>query len=70
MQWVLDSRGLARALIGDIEGAIVDFTAYVDWSKENDLYDTHGKKREAWIAALQRGENPFDEATLAELRKE
>ena len=65
-----DSRGLARALIGDLTGAIDDFTAYVEWSKANDAYEPYGKKREAWIAALQRGENPFDEETLAELREE
>ena len=28
------------------------------------------EQREAWIAALQAGENPFDEETLKELRGE
>ena len=67
---ILDSRGLARALTGDAVGAIEDFTAYVEWSKKNGLYEPYGKKREAWIAVLKRGENPFDEATLAELWEE
>ena len=65
-----DSRGLARVLAGDYTGAVEDFAAYLEYTKINGIYETHGKKREAWIAVLQRGENPFDEATLAELRKE
>ena len=57
-------------LAGDYTGAVEDFAAYLEYTKINGIYETHGKKREAWIAVLQRGENPFDEATLAELRKE
>lgn len=65
-----DSRGLARALSGDNQGAIEDFRVYVAWLKENDRYEPNGSKREAWIAALEAGENPFDEATLEALRTE
>jgi tetratricopeptide (TPR) repeat protein len=67
---IRDSRGLARALTGDYEGAIADFEFYVAWSKENSRYERFGFKREAWIAELQAGRNPFDEATLQELLKE
>jgi tetratricopeptide (TPR) repeat protein len=67
---VRDSRGLARALTGEIGGAIADFQAFVDWSKENDMYEQSGKKREEWIKALQAGQNPFDEETLQALREE
>lgn len=67
---IRDSRGLARALIGDYEGAIEDFKFYVEWSKENGRYEQRGVKREAWIAELEAGRNPFDEATLQELMEE
>ncbi len=65
-----DSRGVARALTGDYEGALEDFAAFVAWSKENGQYDDYGAKREAWITTLEQGQNPFDEATLAALREE
>jgi tetratricopeptide (TPR) repeat protein/GTPase SAR1 family protein len=66
-----DIRGLNRALRGDYTGAIEDFQAFVVWAEKEipnktDLIE----KRKAWIEALQRGENPFDEATLDELRRE
>ena len=65
-----DSRGLARALTGNTSGAIEDFGAFVDWSKENGQYDTLGKEREGWIASLKQGKNPFDQKTLDSLRSE
>ncbi len=65
-----DSRGVARALTGDYTGAIEDFSAFVEWAKENGQYEEYGPKREAWIAALEQTENPFDEATLEELLNE
>jgi hypothetical protein len=66
-----DSRGLARAMVGDYSGAIEDFRAYVVWSKANNkMYDKLGRKREAWIRSLELGQNPFDEGTLETLRKE
>jgi FOG: WD40 repeat len=63
-----DSRGLARALTGNKAGAIEDFQAFVDWSKDNGQYDTAGTQREGWIASLKQGQNPFDKATLDSLR--
>ncbi len=65
-----DSRGVAKALTGDYEGAIDDFKAMVAWSKENGQYEEYGVEREAWIASLEKGENPFDEETLEALRDE
>jgi hypothetical protein len=68
-----DSRGLARAMTGNYTGAIEDFESYVLWSKstfENDMYKKRGYKREQWIEALKGGRNPFDPATLEDLRKE
>ena len=65
-----DRRGLARALTGDYEGAIEDFMFFVEWSKENGLYEQYGAQREAWIAELSARRNPFDEATLEVLLNE
>ncbi len=63
-----DSRGLALALTGQTDKAIEDFQAFVDWSMQNGYYDTDGRQREEWIAALKRGENPFDQQLLQSLR--
>ncbi len=61
---IIDSRGLARALTGDIEGAIADFQVYVEWtSNEKDK-----AQRQEWIQALQAGENPFTDEVLESLR--
>jgi hypothetical protein len=61
------SRGIARVFAGDIQGAIQDFQAYVDWSRQNGLYDQFGSKRDAWIEALQARQNPFTLEVLTNL---
>jgi WD40 repeat protein len=63
-----DSRGVALALTGKTDEAIADFQALVDWCKQNGCSDTLGRQREEWIAALKRGQNPFDEQLLQSLR--
>jgi hypothetical protein len=68
--WIRDTRGLARALLGDYEGAIEDFTYFVEWSKGRPDYQQYMSTREKWIEALQAGNNPFDEAELKRLRNE
>jgi tetratricopeptide (TPR) repeat protein len=66
-----NSRGLARALTGDPEGAIQDFEFYVEWYRRREVAcDMSGTRRLAWIAALKAGQNPFDAATLEALRNE
>jgi hypothetical protein len=69
-----DNRGLCRALHGDVTGAIEDFQAYVDWIAAQEEVDEtmqdQRQQRQAWIAALQAGENPFTEAVLTALREE
>lgn len=50
-----DSRGVARALSGDIKGAIEDFQAYIEWSDDEPLK----KQRQQWVDALRVGKNPF-----------
>jgi hypothetical protein len=64
-----DSRGLCRALTGDFRGAIEDFSVYAKWKKENSEGDWKEtwKIREEWVVRLEKGENPFDPKTLAEL---
>jgi WD40 repeat protein len=64
---IRDSRGVARALTGDYEGAIEDFESYLEWSKNSGGYEPRDLKRESWIIDLKAGQNPFDEAVLEEL---
>jgi hypothetical protein len=64
----MDSRGVAKAMTGDTEGAIADFQAFVDWTQVYGGYDTDGTLREKWITQLTSGQNPFDEETLTALR--
>ncbi|MCL2934883.1 MAG: trypsin-like peptidase domain-containing protein, partial [Trichodesmium sp. MAG_R03] len=61
---IIDSRGLARALTGDIEGAIIDFQVFVEWTSNEE----RKAQRQEWIKALQAGENPFTDELLKELR--
>jgi hypothetical protein len=66
-----DSRGLARALTGDPTGAIDDFAAYIAWQKQQDEPDTSAiAQREQWIAGLRAGREPFDKATLEQMREQ
>jgi hypothetical protein len=65
-----DSRGLARALTGNIAGAIEDFEAYIAWAKPGNSDEQEIARREAWVAELRAGRNPFDQATLEALRSE
>ena len=65
---IADSRGLARALTGNYAGAAEDFRSYVDWLETHGGNEREITMRKLWIAELEAGRNPFDEATLAELR--
>lgn len=66
-----DSRGLARALTGDFDGATQDFKVFVDWAKgHSSIYDAYVKTRESWIVILKTGMNPIDDKTLLELQNE
>lgn len=70
-----NSRGLARALTGDVAGAIEDFQAYVGWAEQQEWASEERSKeyiatRQRWIQSLQAGENPFTPELLEELRKE
>ncbi|HSG42163.1 MAG TPA: serine hydrolase, partial [Anaerolineales bacterium] len=65
---IKDSRGLARALTGDFAGAVGDFSEYVEWLEENGGNEYEKNLRISWISKMKSGQNPFDEATLMELR--
>ena len=63
---IRDSRGLARALTGNTQGAIEDFQAFVDWTNN----DEQRLQRQGWIDALRAGENPFTEVEIKSLLEE
>jgi WD40 repeat protein len=65
---VRDSRGLARALTGDYQGAVEDFQFYVEWGPKNYRSPHTVRQRQEWIRAIKDGKNPFDSKTLEELR--
>ena len=67
-----ESRGLARALTSDINGAIEDFEAYVayylDPHKSWGTYE-RAKVIATWIEALKTGQNPFSREVLEGLKR-
>jgi WD40 repeat protein len=68
---IVDSRGLARALTGDVEGAIEDFRYAVEYWQDRSHNDVRFEEliteRQMWIEELEGGRNPFDEEALSEL---
>jgi regulator of sirC expression with transglutaminase-like and TPR domain len=63
-----DTRGLIRALTGDVPGAIEDFKAFVAGAKNHPPKMV--EQRHLWLAALALGRNPFTDDMLAQLRAE
>jgi len=64
--WFRDSRGIARALTGDKQGAIEDFQAFIEWA-DSESYEEEIKQRQSWIDALKAGKNPFTEEEIDKL---
>jgi tetratricopeptide (TPR) repeat protein len=63
-----DSRGLARALTNDYEGAILDFQFFVDRvNTDRSITSEKVEERKSWIASLKKGINPFDAAEIQRL---
>lgn len=63
-----DSRGLARALTGDVAGAVEDFRAVVEKIAQEQGPDASlVRMRQGWIETLRAGENPFTEPVLQDL---
>jgi acetyl esterase/lipase len=63
--WIRDSRGIVRAMTGNTAGAIADFEFVVErippGRPERD-------ERQAWLAELRAGRNPFTPELLTRLR--
>jgi WD40 repeat protein len=64
---IRDSRGLARALTGDYEGAIADFQAFLNTLIIDDQLI---RQRQEWIVELQAGKNPFTQDVLDHLKNQ
>ncbi|AFZ22944.1 WD40 repeat-containing protein [Cylindrospermum stagnale PCC 7417] len=62
---IRDSRGLARALTGNTQGAIEDFEALIAQTDDKDSKS----QRQAWVKALRAGKNPFTDAELKKLQQ-
>lgn len=69
-EFYLDSRGVARALLGNNEGAVSDLAAHLSWCRKTDCGDEYILRRESWVKELRAGRNPFDKAVLERLRNE
>ncbi len=66
-----ESRGLVYAVLGRADDAIDDFEAFLAWvdrSPKETCRERYGASREAWIEALEAGEDPFDPVTLYMMR--
>ncbi|MBD2100972.1 TIR domain-containing protein [Leptolyngbya sp. FACHB-261] len=63
---IRNSRGLARALTGNTQGAIEDFQAFIAWTDNQE----RKARRQRWIAALEAGKNPFTKQELESLRNQ
>jgi acetyl esterase/lipase len=59
-----ESRGLARALVGDPTGAISDFEFFLSRILDQDRHN----RRVEWVDQLRAGQNPFTPQLLLELR--
>ncbi|EAW38985.1 WD-40 repeat protein [Lyngbya sp. PCC 8106] len=55
--WIYNSRGVARALTGNFDGAVKDFETFVKLAGNEE----EKAQRNGWIESLKKGENPFPE---------
>lgn len=65
-----DSRGVARALSGDLTGALADIQFFLDWAADRIEYAPYLDRRESWLPVLAAGENPIDAQTIEALLNE
>ncbi len=77
-----DSRAVARALLGNKQGAIDDLNFFVQWETQQNVnapgqdpsqqaFHKHRvNERMQWIQQLRAGHNPFDSKTLQAIRVE
>ncbi|MEG4492585.1 WD40 domain-containing protein [Microcoleus sp. D3_18_C4] len=65
-RWIRKSRGVARALIGNFNGAVLDFEESIKLiSDENEK-----TKQKDWIESLKKAKNPFTNEVLKNFRSE
>jgi hypothetical protein len=72
-----DTRGMVRALAGDLQGAIEDFESVLEEVGGNKIYlglyrsvgFEDAQQRREWLKVLRSGENPFTLEVLEALRK-
>jgi tetratricopeptide (TPR) repeat protein len=70
---IRDSRGLARALTGNVDGAIKDFQALIAWADKqpnSERLVVSRERRARWIDDLRKGLNPFTPEELELLKRE
>jgi tetratricopeptide (TPR) repeat protein len=60
---IQDSRGVARAMTGDIDGAIEDFQEYI----KNTHNTVNKSQRQRWVDALRAGQDPFTDEEIKTL---
>ncbi|WP_017316567.1 nSTAND1 domain-containing NTPase [Mastigocladopsis repens] len=60
---IRDSRGLARALTGNTQGAIEDFEAFIAQVDDKEIKS----QRQRWVKDLRAGKKPFTEEELKKL---
>ncbi|MEI2583494.1 nSTAND1 domain-containing NTPase, partial [Scytonema sp. PRP1] len=60
---IRDSRGFARALTGNTQGAIEDFEAFIAQTDDKE----RKSQRQRWVKDLRAGKNPFTDAELKSL---
>ncbi len=61
-----DSRAVARAVTGNLEGAAEDLETFL---ADPDIDESTRAQRQAWLHELEQGRNPIDLETLIELRE-
>lgn len=60
-----DSRGLVRAINGDIKGAIDDFQAFIEWTSDR----AQKRQFQRWLNELRTGMNPFTNNELERIKE-
>lgn len=73
LPWFADSCALARALTGDIQGALEDYDTYLTSAKANNTCKSYCEIREVLKERLEAGEDPteiFDAQMLEALKNE
>ena len=60
---IFEERGVAKAITGDIKGAIEDFEYYIKKVKDA----VKKSQRQRWVDALRAGDDPFTEEEIKTL---